>query len=66
MDLELKKMVNSDFEREHLLDTIYQVERQKQIEQEWWEWEHRKPAIINVIIEKKENENHPEQITTTL
>jgi hypothetical protein len=42
------------------------MEKQKQIEDEYWEWEHRKPAIINVIIEKKENENHPEQITTTL
>ena len=59
-------MIQSDFEREHLLDIMYQVERQKQIEQEYWEWEHRKPAIINLIIEKKENENHPEQITTTL
>lgn len=68
MDLEFKKkkMIQSDYEREHLLDTMYQLEKQKQIEQEWWEWENRKPAIINVVIEKKKHESDIEQITTTL
>jgi hypothetical protein len=59
-------MMDIDLEREYLTDIIYLMEKQKQIEDEYWEWESRKPAIINVIIEKKENENHPEQITTTL
>lgn len=66
LDLELKKMINSDFEREHLLDYMYIVERQKQIEQEWWEWEHRKPAVINIVIEKKEHEDNIEPFRTTL
>ena len=55
-----------DFEREHLHDYMYQLERQKQIEQEYWEWEHRKPAIINVIIEKKEHESNIEPFRATL
>jgi hypothetical protein len=50
-----------------MLDIMYLVERQKQIEQEYWEWEHRKPAVIKVVIDKKEeNENNTEQIRTTL
>lgn len=67
LDLKLKKMTHSDYERENLLDIMYLIEKQKQIEQEYWEWEHRKPAIIEVVIDKKEEyENNPEQIRTTL
>jgi hypothetical protein len=68
LDLQLKKMIHSDYEREDMLDIMYLVERQKQIEQEYWEWEHRKPAVIKVVIDKKEeeHENNPEQIRTTL
>ena len=59
-------MIQSDYEREHLLDTMYQVEKQKQIEQEWWEWENRQPALILVIKEKGEHENNIEPFRTTL
>ena len=47
-------MTHSDYERENLLDIMYLIEKQKQIEQEYWQWEHRKPAIIEVVIDKKE------------
>lgn len=57
-------MINSDYEREHLLDYMYIVERQKQIEQEWWEWEHRKPAQV-VLIKPEENEINIQSFETT-
>ena len=57
--------MNEDLEREYMTDVMYQMERQKQIELEYWEWEHRKPALI-VVIKKEEHEDNAEQIRTTV
>lgn len=57
--------MNEDLEREYMTDVMYQMERQKQIEQEYWEWEHRKPALI-VVIKKEEHEDKSKQTRTTV
>lgn len=56
--------INNDFEREHLLDYMYILEKQKEMEQEWWEWEHRKAAQI-VVIKPEEHENNIQSPKTT-
>lgn len=58
-------MTHSDYEREDLLDIMYLVEKQKQIEQEWWEWEHKKPALI-IVTKTKKDEHNIKSIRTTL
>lgn len=57
--------MNEDLEREYMTDVMYQMERQKQIEQEYWEWEHRKPALI-VVIKKEEHEHNIKPTRTTV
>ena len=56
--------IESDFEREHLMEYMYILEKQKEIEQEWWEWEHRKPAQI-IVIKPEEHENNIQPSKTT-
>ena len=57
--------MNEDLEREYMTDVMYQMERQKQIEQEYWEWEHRKPALI-VVIKKEEHEHNIKSTRATI
>jgi hypothetical protein len=44
---------HEDFEREHLKDSVYLLEEQERIMQEILEDEHRLPAKVTVIYEKK-------------
>jgi len=55
----MKEFIIEDFEREHLKDQIYLQQKQKEMEEQWWleeckrmNNEERRPAIINVVIEK--------------
>ena len=38
------------------MDQMFIIEKEKEIEQQYWEQELRQPAIISVFIEKKEEE----------
>jgi hypothetical protein len=51
-------MNEEDWEREFYKDYMYRVERQLEMEEEWYQWEeekNRKPAIIKLL--KHENNN---------
>jgi hypothetical protein len=46
-------IINEDFEREFLKDTMYLIEHQKEIEEEWRQFEeenNRLPAKIEIVI----------------
>ena len=45
--------------------TNFLSEEIKQIEQEWWEWEHKKPALI-IVTKTKKDEHNIKSIRTTL
>ena len=49
--------MNEDFERALELDQMYLIEYQKEIEEQWqqWEEEHRLPAKIEIMSKKKRN-----------
>lgn len=49
-----KDLLQEDWEREHLKDSLYLLEEKMRIEAEYYESINRKPAKIVVIIEKKE------------
>lgn len=48
-----------DWEMEFQKDEAYALERQKDIERSWEEWEYKnkKPAKIKLIIKKKKHEH---------
>ena len=53
------KWIEQDWEHEFQKDEIYSIERQKDIERSWQEWEEKKPAIIKVLTQiKKKDEQH--------
>ena len=44
-------IINEDWERQIYLDSMYSIEQQKQIEEDYWEWvehENQLPAKIEV------------------
>jgi hypothetical protein len=49
-----KDLLQEDWEREHLKDSLYLLEEKMRIEAEYYESINRKPAKIEVVIEKKE------------
>ncbi len=51
-------LLNCDWEYEYSRDEIFYMERQQQIEHEYYMWEqqNRKPAEIKVIIKKPKHE----------
>lgn len=49
-------MEKIDLEREYIMDRMFIIEKEKEIEQRYWEQELRQPAKISVFIEKKEEE----------
>jgi hypothetical protein len=49
-----KDLLQEDWEREHLKDSLYLLEEKMRIEAEYYESINRKPAKIVVIKEKKE------------
>lgn len=57
-----KDLLQEDWEREHLKDSLYLLEEKMRIEAEYYKSINRKPAKIEVIIEKKE-ENEAEHNT---
>lgn len=46
-------MIHTDYEREHLSDKIFMIERQAQIEKEWYLWEQK----------NKQNDDNKAKIT---
>lgn len=55
-------MEKIDIEREYIMDKIFLIEREKEIEQQYSEQELRLPARISVIIEKKKEENYEHKL----
>lgn len=51
-----KDLLQEDWEREHLKDSLYLLEEKMRVEAEYYESINRKPAKIVVIKEKEENE----------
>lgn len=49
-----KDLLQEDWEREHLKDSLYLLEEKMRVEAEYYESINRKPAKIVVIKEKKE------------
>ena len=48
--------IEEDWEREHLLDSMYMFEEERRMIEEWWQWEceqkAKKPAIVKVRLTK--------------
>lgn len=49
-------MIYEDFERLRDMDEMYLIEAQKEMEEEWKQWENRLPAEITIIDKTKEND----------
>jgi hypothetical protein len=49
-----KDLLQEDWEREYLKDSLYLLEEKMRIEAEYYESINRKPAKIEVVKEKKE------------
>lgn len=59
-------MVNIDWEKEYDRDYIFMIERQKDIEASWQEWEeknNRKPAKIKLVYETNNRRSSFRRIT---
>jgi hypothetical protein len=49
----MNTIINEDWERISQQESVYLLEKQMELEWEWWEHEHRLPAKIVVIDEDK-------------
>lgn len=65
----MKNLINEDYEREALKDQVFLAEMQKQMENEWQQWEeeqNRKAAKIKVEITSEVKEIKNETIFNVL
>jgi hypothetical protein len=58
-----KDLLQEDWEREHLKDSLYLLEEKMRIEAEYYESINRKPAKIQVVVIEKKEENETKHNT---